>query len=149
MSDEVVSAGDAVDAIRALIAEAEWIGTADRHVDPLVVRKARAAIDRLVVNAGGRPGHPLRDHWKPDPTPTNPDGDYSLSLRSTEAPLPGGEGAHVWVKSDGCVHIWTEEMDGGTLETLYEHICSLDVAIAKLAEIKAKALAHFGEDWPS
>ncbi len=58
-------------------------------------------------------------------------------------------------KWDGCVDLWRHsngnvpEIQGGarTDESDYLHLCDIDEMIELLQEVKAKALAKFG-DWP-
>jgi hypothetical protein len=63
--------------------------------------------------------------------------------------------SHFIVKFDGCIHMSTycngDRYDDNPSpeNTDYLHICDLDDMISLLQEVRAKAKAHFGKDWPN
>lgn len=59
------------------------------------------------------------------------------------------------VRFDGCIHFWKAGDNTLTNAPIrnedhadYIHICDVDEMIARLQSIKARAKAHFGDEWP-
>lgn len=93
-----------------------------------------------------------RDEWKPKQGGTVAPHWIDLEI------WPEGCSGPEWranVKWDGCIHLSryfngvNPDTDKDAAENSdYMHICDLDGTIAMLQALKAKALEHFGADWP-